>query len=156
MSPRPLAHRIDLPRLSRRALLLALAGLPAGQTSAAATRTSVASVADFSSALAFLAGRHPNVLVYISARWCPICTRIDTQVLPAEPVREALRHVPLLKVDVTAMDGAARALLRLLAATGPPTLFVADARARAERPGTRFVGDFSEQALLERLGPFAG
>lgn len=62
----------------------------------------------------------------------------------------------LLKVNVAAMDGEAHALLRLLAAPGPPTLFVAYARAHAERPATRLVGDFSEQALLERLRPFTG
>lgn len=156
MSPRPLAHRVALPALSRRALLLALAGLPAGRADAAVARTSVASVADFGSALAFLSGRHANVLVYVSARWCPICKAIDATLLASARVRTALRQVPLVKVDVTASNGQSRALLRLLAAEGPPTLFVADARARAEQPGTRLVGAFPEDALLNRLRPYTG
>ena len=156
MTPRLLAHRVALPPLSRRALLLALAGLPTGQASAAETRTSVAGVADFGSALAFLSGRHANVLVYVSARWCPICKAIDETVLASARVRTALRQVPLVKVDVTARNGQSRALLRLLAAEGPPTLFVADARARAEQPGTRLVGAFLEDALLNRLRPYTG
>ncbi|HEY9214518.1 MAG TPA: thioredoxin family protein [Ancylobacter sp.] len=113
-------------------------------------------MADFGSALGFLGQRHPNVLVYVSARWCSICRTIDATVLTSARVRRALRDVPLLEVDLTAMDRQARALMQLFAAEGPPTLFVVDARARAERPGTRLVGAFPEEVLLERLRSFIG
>lgn len=158
MNPIDPIHLPDRPVLSRRALLLAPITLTAFSTAATAVvrHTRVASVADFGAALGFLGQRHPNVLVYVSARWCPICRTIDATLLTSARVRQALRDVPLLEVDVTAMSPQARALMQLVAAEGPPTLFVVDARARAERPGTRLVGVFTEAVLLERLRPFTG
>ena len=66
-----------------------------------------------------------------------------------------MAQIPLLKLDVTTMNREARELLLLVGAEGPPTLFVADTRARTEQPGSRLVGKFMIDDLMERLRPFS-
>lgn len=147
--------------LSRRRLLLggawAVAGalvLPAEPARAAAPEL-VSNVETYRTALARLAQNYKYALIDIRADWCAVCHRIEGEILSHASVQRLLDHVALLKVDVTAMDGANRQLLSYLRADGPPTFFFADTATGEEYARTRSVGSFRRHDLIRRLQPFA-
>lgn len=117
-------------------------------------RVVVSNIADYRIGLARLASRYTAALVDIGAEWCDFCKTIDQIILPDPSVRRALKHVALVRVDVTQMTRTAQELLRYLRADGPPTVFVVDTTNGREFPGTRSVGSFTAADLLRRLRPF--
>lgn len=146
-------------RLTRRALLAGGLAAPAvllANPVPAATRGMVKDVASYHRALAALVEKFRFSLVDIRADWCAVCHRIEREILSHPTVRRHLEQVPLLKVDVTAMDEANRQLLAHLRASGPPTFFVVDAASGAEYDQTRSLGSFSRCNLIRRLAPFSG
>lgn len=146
-------------RLTRRALLAGGLAAPAVLLASpvpAAARGMVRDVASYHRALAALVGQHRFALVDIRADWCAVCHRIEREILSHQAVRRHLEQVPLLKVDVTAMDEANRQLLAHLRASGPPTFFVVDAATGTEYDKTRSLGSFSRRNLIRRLAPFSG
>ncbi|WP_026381621.1 thioredoxin family protein [Afifella pfennigii] len=147
--------------LSRRALVLggalavaALAAPPIGSALAAPPLT-VSDVESYRQALASLARQHRYALIDIRAEWCAVCHRIEREVLAHPSVERLLQRVPLVKVDVTAMDDGNRRLLSYLRADGPPTFFVVETASGAEYARTRSVGSFRRRDLVRRLRPFA-
>lgn len=146
-------------RLTRRALLAGGLAAPAVLLATpvpAASGELVRDVSSYHQALAALVGQHRFALVDIRADWCAVCHRIEREILSHPTVRRNLEHVPLLKVDVTAMDEANRQLLAHLRASGPPTFFVVDAATGAEYDQTRSLGSFLRRNLIRRLAPFSG
>ena len=141
-------------RLTRRSLL----GVPFGLlalSAQAAPAEMVKDVASYRNALSSLAGAYRFALVDIRADWCAVCHRIEREVLSHPSVRRHLERVPLVKVDVTAMDDDNRQLLTYLRASGPPTFFVVDATTGGEHELTRSLGSFTRRNLIRRLQPFS-
>jgi thiol:disulfide interchange protein len=144
--------------LTRRSLLLGGLAAPVGLlvlSAQAAPTDMVRDIASYRDALSTLAGTHRFALVDIRADWCAVCHRIDREILSHSSVRRYLEHVPLVKVDVTAMDEDNRQLLAHLRASGPPTFFVVDATTGGECQQTRSLGSFSRRNLIRRLQPFS-
>lgn len=144
--------------MTRRALLLGGLGAPFGLLSLpaqAAPTDMVRDVASYRDALSSLAVTYRFALVDIRADWCAVCHRIDREILSHRSVQRHLERVPLLKVDVTAMDEDNRQLLAYLRASGPPTFFVVDATTGAEYRQTRSLGSFTRRNLIRRLQPFS-
>lgn len=146
--------------LNRRNMLLAgsliaasLFALPV--RSALAAAPAVTDVETYRDTLARVAQRNRYALIDIRADWCAVCHRIEREILSHAAVLPLLAHVPLIKVDVTAMDNGNRQLLSYLRADGPPTFFVADTGSGREYARTRSVGAFSRHDLIRRLRPFA-
>lgn len=142
-------------RLTRRSLLL---GAPFGLlalSARAAPPDMVRDVASYRDALSRLAVTYQFALIDIRADWCTVCHRIDREILSHSSVRRHLERVPLVKVDVTAMDEDNRQLLAYLRASGPPTFFVVDAATGGEYRQTRSLGSFSRRNLIRRLQPFS-
>lgn len=145
-------------RLTRRVLLAGGLAAPVVLLASpvpAASGEMVRDLASYHRVLATLAGQYRFALVDIRADWCAVCHRIEREILSHSTVRRHLEHVPLLKVDVTAMDEDNRQLLALLRAGGPPTFFVVDAATGAEYDQTRSLGSFSRRNLIRRLAPFS-
>lgn len=115
----------------------------------------VRNVVSYREALSTVAQGYHFALVDIRADWCAVCHRIEREILSHSTVRRHLEHVPLVKVDVTAMDEANRQLLAYLRASGPPTFFVVDAVTGGEYQHTRSLGSFTRRNLIRRLQPFS-
>lgn len=144
-------------RLTRRSFLASGFATPVALLSFAAPAAStdmVGDVASYRQTLAAFAGRYRFALIDIRADWCAVCHRIEREVLSHSTVRRHLEQVPLVKVDVTAMDDENRQLLAYLRASGPPTFFVVDAATGREYQQTRSLGSFSRRDLIRRLQPF--
>lgn len=146
--------------LTRRTLLLcalvgpvALLSAPVGPASANSSAMAT-DIASFRKTLDEVACRHRFPLIDIRADWCSVCHRIEREILAHPAVQQHLQAVPLVKVDVTAMDERNRELLAHLRASGPPTFFVVDAATGQEYDRTRSVGSFSRRDLVRRLRPF--
>lgn len=145
---------------TRRGLLLSGLVVPVGLLTApiglaAANRAAmVTDVASYQERLEQFARTHRFALIDIRADWCAVCHRIEREILAHPAVLQHLEAVPLVKVDVTAMDEGNRQLLSHLRASGPPTFFVVDAATGQEYNGTRSVGPFSRRDLMRRLRPF--
>lgn len=86
-------------------------------------------------------------MIYVTAEWCTTCRVIERSVFPDAGVVDALAGVDLVKLDVTAFDGATQTLLSELAVAGPPTIlfFGGD---RREVAGTRLIGYVSPDKLV--------
>ncbi|SEO16609.1 thiol:disulfide interchange protein DsbD [Paracoccus alcaliphilus] len=96
------------------------------------------------------AGGEP-ALLYVTADWCVTCRAIERGPLADPAVHAALADMAAIKLDVSTFDAEAQALMRDLAAAGPPTMIFLDA-ARAEAAGSRLVGDLDSAALLASIG----
>lgn len=145
---------------TRRELLLGglvvpvgLLATPSGMA-AANPAAMVTDVASYRERLEQIARTHSFALIDIRADWCAVCHRIEREILAHPAVLQHREAVPLVKVDVTAMDEGNRQLLSHLRASGPPTFFVVDAATGQEYNGTRSVGPFSRRDLMRRLRPF--
>lgn len=146
---------------TRRALLLGgllapalLIALPIAKPRAAAPRM-VSDIPSYQDALAQVAEEHRFALIDIRADWCEVCHRIEREILSHRTVRQHLEKVPLVKIDVTAMDEPNRQLLSHLRASGPPTFFVVEALTGQEYAQTRSLGGFRRNDLIRRLRPFS-
>lgn len=156
---KPVAHTGERkrPRLTRRSFLAGGLAAPAMLLSRpvpAATAEMAQDIASYHQALATLAGHYRFALIDIRADWCDVCRRIEREVLSHPSVQRHLEEVPLVKVDVTAMDDGNRQLLAHLRASGPPTFFVVETASGQEYHETRSLGSFSRRNLIRRLEPF--
>ncbi len=145
---------------TRRGLLLRGLVVPVGLLTApigraAANRAAIVTdVASYQERLEQFARTHRFALIDIRADWCAVCRRIEREILAHPGVLQHLEAVPLVKVDVTAMDEGNRRLLSHLRANGPPTFFIVDTATGREYDGTRSVGSFNRRDLVRRLRPF--
>ncbi|REF68812.1 protein-disulfide reductase DsbD [Paracoccus versutus] len=99
------------------------------------------------------AGDRP-ALLYVTADWCVTCRAIERGPLADPAVHAALAGLAAIKLDVSTFDAEAQALMRDLAAAGPPTMVFLDA-SRAEAAGSRLVGAMDSGALLASIGKVA-
>jgi len=91
-----------------------------------------------------------TVVLDVYADWCIYCVQLERNTFPDPRVREVMANSLMLKVDVTAMNSADRALLEHLNVFLPPAVIFYDIRGE-ERTDYRVVGfmspeDFSRQA----------
>lgn len=145
-------------RLTRRSFLAGGLAIPAALLACPALAVSadmVRDVASYHQALAALAGQYRFALIDIKADWCAVCHRIEREILSHSSVRRHLERVPLVRLDVTAMDDDNRQLLAHLRASGPPIFFVVDTATGQEYHQTRSLGSFSRRNLIRRLQPFS-
>ncbi|WP_149766290.1 protein-disulfide reductase DsbD [Paracoccus thiocyanatus] len=130
--------------------LAPLAGGTAAPAAQAPTQfASVTTRAGLKQALA--SGGDRPALLYVTADWCVTCRAIERGPLADPAVHAALAGLAPIKLDVSDFNAEAQALMRDLAAAGPPTMVFLDAN-RAEAPGSRLVGDLDAQALLASIG----
>lgn len=87
------------------------------------------------------------VLVYFSADWCAICSKIERRVFPDPRVVEALAAFRLVKVDLTRLDAEREALIKELRVAGPPSM-VFFGNGKREVDGTRLVGPIDARTLV--------
>lgn len=87
------------------------------------------------------------VLVYFSADWCAICSKIERRVFPDPRVVKALAAFRLVKVDLTRLDAEREALIKELRVAGPPTM-VFFGNGKREVDGTRLVGPIDARTLV--------
>ncbi len=90
-------------------------------------------------------------LVYVTADWCVTCRVIERGPLSDPAVNAALADLTRIKVDVSDFNLDAKALMKRLAAAGPPTMVFLDA-ARTEAPGSRLVGDMGSEDMIASIG----
>jgi thiol:disulfide interchange protein DsbD len=90
-------------------------------------------------------------IVDIAADWCDYCRVIDGRIMRAPRVLELLPDFAVLRVDVTEANDATRALLKMLKADGPPTIFIVDTKTGRELPSTRSVGTLEIEDLVARM-----
>lgn len=124
----------------------------AGVAPAEAQFAPVTTRAGLDRALALAEGR--AALLYVTADWCVTCRAIERGPLADPAVHAALAGLAAIKLDVSTFDAEAQALMRDLAAAGPPTMVFLDAR-RAEAAGSRLVGAMDSAALLASIGKVA-
>ena len=62
-----------------------------------------------------------------------------------------MNELALLKIDVTAWTADNAASLQFLNVQGPPTVFITETGEGKEVPGTRTVGEFDVDNLVDRL-----
>ncbi|WGR59558.1 protein-disulfide reductase DsbD [Paracoccus ferrooxidans] len=124
----------------------------AGAAPAEAQFAPVTTRAGLDRALALAEGR--AALLYVTADWCVTCRAIERGPLADPAVHAALAGLAAIKLDVSTFDAEAQALMRDLAAAGPPTMVFLDA-SRAEAAGSRLVGAMDSAALLASIGKVA-
>ena len=95
-----------------------------------------------------LAEDRPN-LVWLHADWCAPCKLMERTSFADAEVQAELRHINLVRIDVTDPE-TARRIGRELAVAGPPALLVFDTDG-VERAGLRTMGRVNTADLLELL-----
>jgi thiol:disulfide interchange protein DsbD len=111
---------------------------------------SIGSKAEFASQLESAGATGQPSLVYFTADWCVSCRLIDRNVFSRPEIAQALSPLRTLKVDLTHIDPAQRALMRELDVVGPPTMifFRGD---RQEAANGRLVGEFGASDVLQAV-----
>lgn len=99
---------------------------------------------------ALLQARKKPVLLDFYADWCESCQHMEATTLKNPDVRQALKHVELIKVDVTQNNRESRALLKAFNVIAPPT-FIFYHKGGEERPQFRLEGDISAKTLIRAL-----
>ncbi|MGY0571923.1 thioredoxin family protein [Bradyrhizobium sp. RDM12] len=84
-----------------------------------------------------------------SAEWCVECRVMDA-VLRRPEVRARLQNFRMVRADVTAVDGASRALMKRFDIVGPPTILLFGALGSVD-PTVKIVGAVDADALLGKL-----
>ncbi len=125
---------------------------PASMDGAGVSFRKVGTMDGFDAAMAEARSKGRPILVDFAADWCVVCREIDRQVLADAAVDSRLRHVFVIRVDVTADTPETRALMRRFEVVGPPTMLFVDARTGREIDGSRFVGAVSAARFLQTLG----
>jgi thiol:disulfide interchange protein DsbD len=113
---------------------------------------SVSSVAQLDREVQLASAQGQPVMLDFYADWCTSCKEMQHYTFTDPSVREALRHVLLLRADVTANDQDDQALLHRFQIFGPPTIAFYDPRGH-EQPQYRVVGYMNAPrftALLQR------
>jgi len=100
-----------------------------------------------------LDGTQP-ALIYVTADWCVTCRSIERGPMSDHEVAAALSDLALIKVDVSDFNAEAQAVMKTLAASGPPTMIFVDA-AGAEAQGSRLIGDVDTADLLTSIAQVA-
>jgi thiol:disulfide interchange protein DsbD len=93
---------------------------------------------------------HQPVMVDFYADWCISCIEMEQKVFPKPEVKKTLEKGVWLRVDVTANDSEAHALLSRYQLLGPPGFIFYDAQGM-EVPHGRLVGFVEPATLLEVL-----
>ncbi|MCZ0963643.1 protein-disulfide reductase DsbD [Paracoccus benzoatiresistens] len=100
-----------------------------------------------------LDGAQP-ALIYVTADWCVTCRAIERGPMSDPHVAAALGDLARIKVDVTDFNAEAQAVMKTLAAAGPPTMIFVDA-AGTEAQGSRLIGDVDSADLLASIAQVA-
>lgn len=124
---------------------------------------SVSSVAQLDREVTRAAAQGEPVMLDFYADWCTSCKEMQHYTFTDPAVRAALRHVRLLRADVTANTGADQALLHRFQIFGPPTIAFYDDQGHELRQ-FRVVGYMNaarftallQRALTEPRAPRAG
>ncbi|MBA1147718.1 protein-disulfide reductase DsbD [Ectothiorhodospiraceae bacterium WFHF3C12] len=95
------------------------------------------------------------VLVDVYADWCVYCVKLDEETFSDPAVRQALERFTLLKVDVTAMNEADKALLERYNVYLPPAVMFFGVNGE-EREELRVVGFLEPERFLERVRRVSG
>jgi thiol:disulfide interchange protein DsbD len=99
----------------------------------------VTSLTDLQHEVSKASAAHQPVMLDFYADWCTSCKEMQRFTFADPQVREALKHVLLLRADVTANSAADRALLSQFQIYGPPTIAFYDSQGR-EHPEYRVIG----------------
>jgi thiol:disulfide interchange protein DsbD len=120
------------------------------QVDPAKTMLPIGSKAEFASQLESAGATGKASLVYFTADWCVSCRSIDRNVFSRPDIARALSGLKTLKVDLTDIKPAQRALMRELDVVGPPTMifFRGD---RQEAANGRLIGEFGAPDLLRAV-----
>lgn len=100
-----------------------------------------------------LDGTQP-ALIYVTADWCVTCRAIERGPMSDPQVAAALSDLARIKVDVSDFNAEAQAVMKTLAAAGPPTMIFVDA-AGTEARGSRLIGDVDTADLLASIAQVA-
>ncbi len=109
----------------------------------------VSSLEELQDALAQAESEGRPAVVDFSADWCVYCMRLEEETLPDERVRQALEGAARLRVDVSEMSDADRALMAAYDVYLPPAIlfFGPDGQ---EREGQRIVGFKDAASFAQR------
>lgn len=129
--------------------LAPLAGTTAAAPASEAQFAEVTTRAGLERALASAEGK--PALLYVTADWCVTCRVIERGPLADPAVHAVLADMAVIKLDVSTFNAEAQALMRDLAAAGPPTMIFLDA-ARTEAADSRLVGEMDSAELLTSIG----
>jgi thiol:disulfide interchange protein DsbD len=117
----------------------------------AATRfTRIKSAGDLDAALANARAQGKPVMLDFYADWCSYCIQYEQYVFPVPAVQEALADYVLLQADVTATDGADKALMQQVGVVLPPAILFFDRQGQEQRP-LRVVGSMQAEAFAAHV-----
>ena len=116
--------------------------------SAEASFASVTTSEQLDQALASAEGK--PALIYVTADWCVTCRSIERGPLSDPAVSAALTGLAPIKVDVSDFNAEAQALMKRIAAAGPPTMVFLNA-ARAEASDSRLIGEVKAEDMLASI-----
>lgn len=130
--------------------LLPLAGIFTKATAASMEREEliIKTPAELNEALQTAEGR--PVMLDFYADWCASCKVIASSTLNDSEIKRTLGNFLVLKIDVTANDAAAQALMKQYQVVAPPTFLFFNSAGK-ELSGLRLVGDVSTREFLDRL-----
>ncbi|RAP35874.1 thiol:disulfide interchange protein [Legionella quinlivanii] len=130
--------------------LLPLAGIFSKATAASMEREEliIKTPAELKEALQTAEGR--PVMLDFYADWCASCKVIASSTLNNTEIKRTLGNFLVLKIDVTANDAAAQALMKQYQVVAPPTFLFFNSAGK-ELSGLRLVGDVSTREFLDRL-----
>jgi thiol:disulfide interchange protein DsbD len=111
--------------------------------------TRIKTVDQLDAALAATGGRTAMLDFY--ADWCVSCKEMEKLTFVDPGVKARLANTVLLQVDVTANDGADRALLKRFGLFGPPGIILFDQQGK-EIPDSRVIGYQDTNKFLASLG----
>ncbi|MDF1677272.1 MAG: protein-disulfide reductase DsbD [Legionellaceae bacterium] len=110
----------------------------------------VTTMAALETALKQSASQNQPAVLDFYADWCTACKVIESSTLHNTDVLNALQHVQLIKVDLTANNHESRALLHEFNVVAPPTFIFIDATGH-ERENLRLVGEVAVPVFLNHL-----
>ena len=99
---------------------------------------------------ALLQAKGRVVLVDFYADWCESCKQIEATMLKDPDVRQALKNMVVVKVDVTQNNSETHALLKDFAVVAPPTFVFYNSKGE-ELNQLRLVGEVSAKTLMKTL-----
>ncbi|MFC4173249.1 protein-disulfide reductase DsbD [Microvirga sp. GCM10011540] len=128
---------------------LARGSQSAPTTGLAATR--VTTPEQFDAAVSTALAQGKPILVDFTADWCVTCKEIERNVFGNPDVRERLKDVAFIKVDVTDYDEASRTLMQRFSIMGPPTILFLDPKTGQEIAPVRTIGTIDADGFLRKL-----
>lgn len=115
----------------------------------------VTSTADFDAAVAAARLAKRPILVDFTAAWCAACREIEADVLEDTEIRARLKHVSVIRADMTAFSQESQTLMQRFGVVGPPTMLFLSPEDGREIDAARSIGaiTLSEfRTLLDRAG----